>query len=98
MSNDYFENSGLIKYVDCPCVEVAKQFNMAISCGKCLNSKKFAVKVDPYTDDIIVSICKKCNGCGRSTQNYYDNDCPDCNGKGYIDWIDKIIPSKASNY
>lgn len=94
---DYYVEAGLIKYVDCPCVEIAEQFQMTISCGKCMNSKKFAVKTDQSTDNIIISICERCEGCGRIMYPYTDI-CPDCKGKGYVDWLDKVIPPKVSNF
>ena len=46
-------------YEDCSCVK-----KNIIFCDKCNNSRKFAVFVEKYDKDI-VSICDKCNGCGK---------------------------------
>ncbi len=79
-------------YEDCSCVK-----KNIIFCDKCNNSRKFAVFVEKYDKDI-VSICDKCNGCGKIKSSTGVEWCDDCGGKGYLDWLERIIKSKKKVY
>jgi hypothetical protein len=48
-------------------------------------------------DNTTKFLCKKCKGKKRfkSGQLFY-YDCPECLGKGYLDWIENIIGSRNS--
>lgn len=35
--------------------------------------------------------CKKCKGRGRITSGQFYYNCPECDGKGYLDWIENIV-------
>ena len=35
--------------------------------------------------------CKKCKGKKRITTGAFYYNCPECGGKGYLDWIENIV-------
>lgn len=81
-----------VKYESCMCSEG----NFVTICPTCKNSRKVAVITEECDPDII-KICEKCNGYCNIYTTYGFDLCDECGGKGYIDWLDRVIkPEKKS--
>jgi len=57
----------------------------------CPNCKGSGVQHDSDKDKTIVFHCWRCYGSGFLKDREHSTFCERCNGKGYIDWVDKMM-------